>query len=311
MTTMRPGDGTWWGTAVALAVAAWRWVGAAWLRALDSPAAAAALAWALRAAERTRPARAWAARARTALASAATGRRELGIMVGAYGAYVASRGIWGGSLAVGRENAEAIVAAERGLGIDVEPAIQRFFLEEGLGMPFWNVLYVGSQAVVLPLTLVLVFRFARAAYPFARNLALLSWVGALIWYAIQPVAPPRLAGMGYVDTVSTQTFVQLDSWLVQLLYNPVAAMPSLHVGMAPVVGWALWRLTRWAWTRALGLAYPALVTVAVVVTGNHFLLDVAGGLLVVLPAAAISCLICSSRRVRAASARERSVVSAR
>ena len=63
-------------------------------------------------------------------------------------------------------------------------------------------------------------------------------------------------------------------------------MPSLHVGMAPVVAWALIRLTPWLWTKALGVAYPLLVAVSIVVTGNHFVLDIAGGLAVVLPAAA-------------------------
>jgi membrane-associated phospholipid phosphatase len=68
-------------------------------------------------------------------------------------------------------------------------------------------------------------------------------------------------------------------------------MPSLHVGMAPIVAWALVRLTPWLWTKALGVTYPLLVTVSVVVTGNHFLLDVAGGLAVVLPAAAFAWLL--------------------
>ncbi|MDX6645306.1 MAG: hypothetical protein QOK40_1033 [Miltoncostaeaceae bacterium] len=306
---MRP-DGRLWGALLLAAVAAWRWTGAAWRRVLASPEAKALWEWAQPAGAVARRLWAWALRARVAAASASTWRREIGLMLGAYGAYVLIRGIWGGSLAVGRENAAEIVGIERSLGIDIEPALQRVFLHHGLGMPFWNGLYVGSQVLVLPLTLVLVYRCARAAYPFARNLVLLSWTGGVIWYAVQPVAPPRLAGLDYVDTVSSQTFVQLDSWFVQLFYNPVAAMPSLHVGMAPVVGWALWRLTRSPWTRGIGLAYPVLVTVAVVVTGNHFLLDVAGGLVVVLPAAAISCLICSSRYLEPAPARE-VVISAR
>jgi membrane-associated phospholipid phosphatase len=119
-------------------------------------------------------------------------------------------------------------------------------------------------------------------------MALLSWAGGLVWYALQPVAPPRLVESGLADTVSTQTPIALDSDLIRLLYNPVAAMPSLHVGMAPVVAWALWRLTPWWWSRLLGLAYPVLVSVAVVVTGNHYVLDIAGGIAVVLPAAAIA-----------------------
>jgi membrane-associated phospholipid phosphatase len=156
-------------------------------------------------------------------------------------------------------------------------------------MPAWSAFYLLSQVIVLPLTLILVYRYRRGAYAFLRNMALLSWSAGLVWYALQPVAPPRLMpGWGLTDTVSAQTPVALDSDLIRMLYNPVAAMPSLHVGMAPVVAWALWRLTPWWWSRLLGLAYPVLVSISVVVTGNHYVLDIAGGVAVVLPAAAIA-----------------------
>ncbi len=218
--------------------------------------------------------------------SLGSGRREGAIALGAYGVYTLVRGLFGGTLAEGRANAADLIALEERLGILVEPGLQRFFGDNHLAMPFWNLFYPVSQVIVLPLTLILVFRYRRAAYPFLRNLAILSWCGGLVWYALQPVAPPRLAGLAS-DTVSRQTFVDLESPFIQAFYNPVAAMPSLHVGLAPVVAWALWRLTRSPWTRALGLAYPILVATSIVVTGNHYLLDIVGGLAVVLPAAAI------------------------
>jgi len=227
-------------------------------------------------------------RARRAAASVGDGRREAVIMAAAYGVYLVVRGLWGGTMAEGRANALALIDLERDLGIWVEPAWQRAFADHHLGLPAWSAFYVLSQVIVLPLTLFLVHRHRRGSYAFVRNMALLSWVGGLAWYALQPVAPPRLVASGLEDTVSTQTPVALDSDLIRLLYNPVAAMPSLHVGMAPVVAWALWRLTPWWWSRALGLLYPALVAVAVVVTGNHYLLDIAGGVAVVLPAAAVA-----------------------
>lgn len=219
--------------------------------------------------------------------SLGSGRREGAIALGAYGVYTLVRGVFGGTLAEGRANAADLIALEERLGILVEPDLQRFFVDNHLAMPFWNLFYPVSQVIVLPLTLILVYIYRRAAYPFLRNLAILSWCGGLVWYALQPVAPPRLAGLAS-DTVSGQTFVDLESPLIQAFYNPVAAMPSLHVGLAPVVAWALWRLTRSPWSRALGLAYPLLVATSIVVTGNHYLLDIAGGLAVVLPAAAIA-----------------------
>lgn len=228
----------------------------------------------------------WVRRAARSLGS---GRRELAIALGAYGLYSLVRGVFGGSLAEGRVNAESLIDVERRLGILVEADIQSFFVDHHLGMPFWNLFYPVSQVIVLPLTLFLVYRYRRDSYPLLRNLAILSWCMGLVWYALQPVAPPRLAGLT-TDTVTQQTFVDLDHPFIQAFYNPVAAMPSLHVGMAPVVAWALWRLTSRWWTRGLGLAYPVLVATAIVVTGNHYLLDIAGGLAVVLPAAAIAWL---------------------
>jgi hypothetical protein len=239
-------------------------------------------------------ARDWGQQVRRAANTLGSGRRELVVMLLAYGAYTLVKGVAGGSLAVGTLNAERIVDLERRLGIYIEPGMQRYFIEHSLAMPFWNALYVASQVIVLPLTFILVYRFARRAYPFLRNMFFIAWTAGLVWYALQPVAPPRLAGIGFTDTVSTHTFFDLDSELVRAFYNPVAAMPSLHVGVAPIVGWALWRLTPWIWTRALGVAYPLLVATAVVVTGNHFVLDVAGGLIVVLPAAVIARLLTGS-----------------
>jgi membrane-associated phospholipid phosphatase len=244
-------------------------------------------------------------RMRALARSVGDGRREAAIMAIAYAVYLVVRGLWGGTIEEGRENALALIDLERELGIWIEPAWQRAVTDHGLGMPAWSAFYLLSQVIVLPFTLILVFRYRRGAYAFLRNMALLSWSAGLAWYALQPVAPPRLVESGLTDTVSSQTPVALDSDLVRLVYNPVAAMPSLHVGMAPVVAWALWRLTPWTWSRLLGLAYPVLVGISVIVTGNHYVLDIAGGVAVVLPAAALAAWLArdvEGERVRASPA---------
>jgi membrane-associated phospholipid phosphatase len=233
--------------------------------------------------------------ARRVAASTGPGLRELLIALSAYGVYNLVRGFFGGTIAEGRDNAADLVSLEKALGIYVEPDLQRAFVENSLAMPFWNALYVVSQVVVLPLTLFLVYRYRRPAYAFVRNMAIISWSAGLVVYALLPVAPPRLLESGFTDTVSSQTFFDLDSEFIRAFYNPVAAMPSLHVGMAPVVAWALIRLTPWMWTKALGWAYPVLIAVDIVVTGNHYVLDIVGGLVVVLPAAALAAWIVRCR----------------
>lgn len=219
------------------------------------------------------------------------GRREAVLILGAYGVYNVVRAAFGGTLEEGRRNARKVVDLEERLGIAFERSWQEAVERRGLGMRAWSAFYLISQIVALPLSVFLVYRGRPSAYPFVRNLALLAWSGSLVWYSLQPVAPPRLLGDGTLDTVSRDTPVDLQSRLIKLFYNPIAAMPSLHVGMAPVVGGALALLLprRLAATALVG--YPAAVTISVIVTGNHYVLDVAGGLAVVVPAAVAAALL--------------------
>jgi membrane-associated phospholipid phosphatase len=268
-------------------------------RDLGREAAELGRTWAASARVAMRRTAAAGARLRERLASVGPGPRELVIMGAAYGLYSVVRGVWGGTLAEGRENARSLIDLEKSLHVFVENDAQEFFVGHHLGMPFWNGLYVVSQVVALPLTLFLVYRYRRASYAFVRNMAAISWSAGLVCYALIPVAPPRLlASGGIADTVSTQTFFNLDSSFIRAFYNPVAAMPSLHVGMAPVVAWALIALTPWWWTKALGVAYPILIAVSIVVTGNHFVLDIAGGLAVVIPAVLVAAWIARSPAAR-------------
>lgn len=233
-------------------------------------------------------------RARRAAAGAGHGRREAVLMACAYGAYNAVRAATGGDLETGLRHARKIIGLERKLRIDIEGAAQRFVDDHKLGMRSWGMTYVASQVVALPLSIFLVYHFRRPAYPFVRNVSLLAWAGGLVWYAAQPVAPPRLVPRedgGLPDSVSQKTPVDLDSGFVRAFYNPIAAMPSLHVGLAPIVGGAFGMLLPRHLGRLVAVAYPVLITISVIVTGNHYILDVAGGLAVVAPAAMIAALI--------------------
>jgi membrane-associated phospholipid phosphatase len=69
-----------------------------------------------------------------------------------------------------------------------------------------------------------------------------------------------------------------------IFFNPYAAVPSLHVGLAFAIGIAAQATFRARWARALALMWGPLVTVSVVATGNHYVFDVAAGLLATGPA---------------------------
>jgi hypothetical protein len=119
----------------------------------------------------------------------------------------------------------------------VEPAVQRALIRGSASRALLGAGYIASQVIALPLALGTAFRGNYPAYPALRTMALMSWAAGVAWYAWRPVAPPRmLPEMQVADTVS-EGFLPLDSPLVRFFYNPYAAMPSLHVGMAPVVAW--------------------------------------------------------------------------
>lgn len=208
-------------------------------------------------------------------------RRELLLFVGAYVAYSLVRGAATGSLDAAVSNARLIVELQAALGIGIERALQ----EHLIGQPvMWllNRLYLVAQFAIVPAGLVWMYRRRPRLYPRLRTTVLATWVIALPVYALFPTAPPRLAGIGVLDTVSSQTSFALDSPLVMAFYNPVAAVPSLHAGFAFAIGVAIAASTGRLWLRIIGLVWGPAIAVVVVATGNHFVFDVAVGMVAVL-----------------------------
>jgi hypothetical protein len=84
-----------------------------------------------------------------------------------------------------------------------------------------------------------------------------------------------------VDTVTHNAKVNLSSDLLGSLYNPFAAVPSLHFGYALLVGVTVALLAKGRVARAIGWGYPAVMLLVIVATGNHFFFDAAGGALAI------------------------------
>jgi PAP2 superfamily protein len=85
-----------------------------------------------------------------------------------------------------------------------------------------------------------------------------------------PRDPPRALD-GFVDTVND--VLDMDSGLVAQVYNPIAAMPSIHCAFAVVTGAAMARTARSPFVRDLGRVYPIAVFGTVLATANHYVLD--------------------------------------
>jgi membrane-associated phospholipid phosphatase len=207
------------------------------------------------------------------------GRRELFLFLGAYLAYSMSRYVSVGDLTTATDHAEWIVGLQQRIGVNVESSVQSA-LSGTAAIWILNQLYLAAQLVVVPGTLILLYRRNHEIYVRLRNTVLATWLIAMPIYALFPVAPPRLAHVGLIDTITQGGGVRLDSALTTSFYNPLAAVPSLHAGFALAVGVALAAAVTRPWLKALALSWAPIIGLAVVATGNHFLFDIAAGVAV-------------------------------
>ena len=205
-------------------------------------------------------------------------RRQLALFLAAYLIYDLGRWVAHGDLGPATAHAHWVLDLERSLGVAVEQSVQRA-LDNGAVMWLLGNVHLAAQLAVLPGSLVYLYRRAPAVYRRLRDTVLATWLIAVPIYAAFPVAPPRLAESGMTDVVSSQAAVELTGRST-LFYNGLAAVPSLHCGFAVAIGIALAAAARRRITRALCLLWGPLVCLAVVATGNHFIFDIAAGMLV-------------------------------
>jgi hypothetical protein len=211
------------------------------------------------------------------LALSPRARAQLALFGFAYLLYSAARWVTVGDLSTARAHAEWIVHLEDHLGIADEASVQDA-LRGTWAIWVLNHAYLAAQLVVVPGALIFLYRRSRSIYERLRNTILATWLFALPVYAAFPVAPPRLAGIGLVDTITTQTGFAMDSKLTTSFYNQLAAVPSLHVGFAVAVGMAVAAAVRHPVAKGLALLWGPTIALAVVATGNHFVFDIVAGL---------------------------------
>jgi hypothetical protein len=139
---------------------------------------------------------------------------------------------------------------------------------------YWN-----SEFTVIGLTLLWVYLRRHEDFSRFRNTILLANIIGLVGFVVMPTAPPWMfPHLGFVDGVNH------SSALLKTLGNPVAAMPSLHAADALIVGWFLFSTSRTVWAKTLWAIWPLWVWFCVVATANHYLLDVAAGIVVAVGA---------------------------
>ncbi|GAC1445595.1 MAG: hypothetical protein NVSMB52_07260 [Chloroflexota bacterium] len=200
----------------------------------------------------------------------------------------------------GVRNARDVVAFEAAHGLWLEPAWQMFFLQTRhiftLTVTWLDVaqlmngIYVFGHVFVTLGVALWVYWHRRPYFALVRNIVILTNVFALVMYENFPVAPPRMTS-GLIFNHHTFHFQDTVFGIMssggrfvgpQVGYNEFSAMPSVHIAWAIIASGTVIFLTRSATPRVLAAVYPVLMLVAVVVTGNHYLMDALGAIFIVV-----------------------------
>jgi hypothetical protein len=204
--------------------------------------------------------------------------RQVLLIALAMGAYLLVRTLTEGATSVAEQNARDVLHVERAIGLDWEAGAQALILEQSSLVRFFNFVYTWMFWPVLAVALIVLYRRDRRDYARFRNALFISGAVGLVVFAMFPVAPPRFLD-GFTDTInafSGQSALAHPSGVT----NEYAAMPSFHVGWTVLAGVALWRvLRRWV-LRSLAIVPGLLMSLTVVVTANHYVLDAAAGVIV-------------------------------
>ncbi|HET6967283.1 MAG TPA: phosphatase PAP2 family protein, partial [Ornithinibacter sp.] len=176
-------------------------------------------------------------------------------------------------------HARGVLALEGRLGLDLEHTVQSatFAGAPWLGHAATHV-YVWGYFPVLVAAAAWLYLRHREGYRTLRAALVVSGVLGMLVYALYPVAPPWISDDRFADTVadaSLDVFVRPGPFM-----NELGAIPSFHCGWLTLAAVVVFRATRSRALRVLCVTLPLAMYVSVVVTGNHWTLDVPAGLAV-------------------------------
>jgi membrane-associated phospholipid phosphatase len=216
--------------------------------------------------------------------------RQVSLFVGAYLLYQLVRGVLDGNdVAKATWNAYKVINLERTLHIFVEPSIQTWALNKRWLIDIADWTYLNAHYVVTIGALVWIYLRRNESFYFVRNTFMVAMVFALVGYALYPTAPPRLMpAWGFTDSIQQFTGITVEHGPSSALLNLYAAIPSMHVCFALMIGWPLARLVKNPFAKVAWALYPLFITFVVIATGNHYLTDVVLGAITALASALLS-----------------------
>lgn len=205
--------------------------------------------------------------------------REFFLVGIGYLVYSQVRGLAGGRHFDAFANADRIIDLERSLGIYHELTVQQWVLPHGTLVDLFNIVYFYGFFPLLIPTAAWLFLKHPGVYTLARTAFLASGAIAVCFFLTLPTAPPRLLDVGFVDTLNT-SFTPTYSSIPGV--NHYAALPSMHVGWMILLAFAVSKVFAGARFRWLAYAIPLAMFTSTIVTGNHWFVDGALGLVVAL-----------------------------
>ena len=172
-------------------------------------------------------------------------------------------------------NARRVVDFERRLGVFTEGWVQDLALHSRTVIAFLNQYYVTVHFPLTAIFIVWALVRHRSAFRQIRTWLYVVTVSALAIHVAFPLAPPRmLTEHNFVDTLQQYGPRIYSTDTSQSIANQYAAMPSLHFGWAVIVaaGFVAIKRTRGS---LLAFAHPVITLIAIVATANHYWLDAA------------------------------------
>ncbi|WP_370943402.1 phosphatase PAP2 family protein [Amycolatopsis sp. cg5] len=189
-------------------------------------------------------------------------------------------------------NALALQSAEHAMHIDIELGMNAWLTGHPVAGHLAVYLYRLYYVVIVGVLVWVFIRHADVYRRIRRALVAMTVLVLPVYWAV-PMSPPRFALPGTVDIVALYDILGHSSRDLGNGQNHFSAMPSLHVGWAlwcAYAGWSALRTTR-PRLALLPWIFPILMTADVFATGNHYVLDVVGSVVLVSAAIGVASLL--------------------
>jgi len=207
---------------------------------------------------------------------------DLSVMALAFAFYTVVREFSSGRHTEATFNGITVVQTEQHLGLFHEASIQALFMPSETMIRVFNSIYTYGHFWLIGVVAVWLFIWHRERFLLIRNAVLITGAISLLCFNLYPVAPPRLmpGAFGAIDTLALFSRVNYEN--SGFFVNNYAALPSLHVAWNLLICLGIATTVRHPVVRFFCMVMPLVMSMTVVVTGNHYIIDVIAGYIVAM-----------------------------